>query len=168
MLAALARLAPRARPEWRALAIPGGVLQAARPLLGPVAAMSIFKSHAVKEWVAKQPDSGGTSSGGISWKYWSAGRSPTGKWIGPRLDAKTRARIIKRAISQGEIFLEPTVMVPPPHFKGKGRHRRAEERRVEIKEKLAMMPQMVREHKQALREKRRALRKDSFFKNTLK
>lgn len=95
-----------------------------------------------------QEDKGGVTSGGIEWKYWSSSRTTTGKWIGPRYGKRTQARKVKEAIKGGQIMLEPTVMVPPPHFKGKGRHARAEDRRVEIAEKLAKMPEMIRQHKE--------------------
>ncbi|KAL3919401.1 MAG: hypothetical protein SGPRY_005645, partial [Prymnesium sp.] len=118
------------------------------PLVGPSASMALWKSHTVKQWIAKQPDEGGVTSGGIKWNFWSPNRTETGKWIAPRYSRATQAMRVKRALKAGELMLEPTVMVPPPHFKGKGRHRRAEARRAEIAEKLAMMPQMIREHKE--------------------
>ena len=137
-------------------------------LAGPVAPMSLWKSHAVKEWIRQKANPGGITSGGHQFKYWEPWVSNAGRRNGPRLSAQTRASKLKEAIRFGEITLEPTVMVPSPHFKGTRRKRDAAQRKEDVAEKMAKMPQVIKEHKEDKHRKRQEIKKENYFRNKIK
>ena len=79
-------------------------------------------------------------------------------------DCLVRPRV-ERAIKAGEIKLEPTVMPDTTNiFKGSKAQRNRPARIAEIEAKMADMPKKIAEYKAARLEKRRAAKRDAYFK----
>lgn len=136
-------LAPRTRPP----APPLG------ELVGAVAAMSLWKSDRVREWVSVQKK-----------EQFAPQKQESGRWWGPQLSRRKQARRVKDALLAGELTLEPTVMVPPPKFKGHKRERTAPVRAANIEQKMKDMPAMIAEHREKMRAARVKLRREMAFK----
>ena len=86
-----------------------------------------------------------------AWRPW---RWTNGKWRGPELSRREQAHRAKEAIRRGEVKLEPTVMVPPPKFKGHKRAVKAEQTRAIVAQKMEQMPELIAEYRAARRERR--------------
>ena len=111
--------------------------------------MPVWKSESVKRWVGEQAIAHPTA-----WRPWQL----DGKWRGPELSRRKQALRVKQAIRRGEVQLEPTVMVPPPKFKGHKRVQRAENRRAIVAQKMAEMPKLIAEYRAERLAKRAKLR----------
>jgi len=107
--------------------------------------MSVLKSGAVKRWLGERAIEEPTKF--VPWKW-------NHKWRGPELSRRKQALLAKDAIRRGEVKLEPTVMVPPPKFKGHAREHAREPRRAAVAARMAEMPKLIAEYRQARREKR--------------
>ena len=118
-------------------------------LLLPRRSMSIWKSESVKRWVGETAIEHPTA-----WRP----HQLFGKWRGPELSRRKQALEIKRAIREGEVALEPTVMVPAPKFKGHKRERMRPIAREAIAARMAEMPRLIAEYKQAQRERRKKMK----------
>jgi hypothetical protein len=115
------------------------------PLREFVRTMSVLKSGAVKRWLGERAIEQPTKF--VPWRW--------GKhWRPPEMSRRQQALLAKKAIRSGEIKLEPTVMVPPPKFKGHAREHRREPRLAEVAGKMAEMPKLIAEYRQARLEKR--------------
>uniref|UniRef100_A0A7S3AWK2 MRPL25 domain-containing protein n=1 Tax=Haptolina ericina TaxID=156174 RepID=A0A7S3AWK2_9EUKA len=132
-------------------------------LIGQVACMSLWKSKAVRDWVDTQNP-----------KKYKARLNPLAsneymmrknKYLSPFLSRRQQAHKIKDAIFAGEIKLEPTVMVPPPKFKGHKRVDRAAAKKLIIAEKMAQMPAMIAEYREARRAAAAKKQRDKYFKS---
>ena len=117
--------------------------------------MGLWSSNAVKQWVGEQAIAHPTT-----WRpYWYNGR-----WRAPELSRRLQSLRAKEAIRRGELKLEPTIMVPPPKFKGHKRDKMKPVARESIAAKMEEMPKLIAEYRQAARERRQKLRADSRFK----
>jgi hypothetical protein len=117
--------------------------------------MGLWSSNAVKQWVGEQAIAQPTT-----WRpYWYNGR-----WRAPELSRRLQSLRAKEAIRRGELKLEPTIMVPPPKFKGHKRDKMKPVARESIAAKMEEMPKLIAEYRQAARERRQKLRADSRFK----
>ena len=117
--------------------------------------MGLWSSNAVKHWVGEQAIAQPTT-----WRpYWYNGR-----WRAPELSRRLQSLRVKEAIRRGELKLEPTIMVPPPKFKGHKRDKMKQVARESIAAKMEEMPKLIAEYRQAARERRQKLRGDSRFK----
>ena len=123
---------------------------AALLLVQPSRWMGVLKSPAVQRWVGERAIEHPTA-----WRPW---RWTNGKWRGPELSRREQAHRAKEAIRRGEVKLEPTVMVPPPKFKGHKRVQRAENRRAIVAQKMAEMPKLIAEYRAERLAKRAKLR----------
>ena len=119
-------------------------------------AMSIWKSRQVQEWVQRR-----TSEEPTRWLPW---KQEDGRRRSPELSLRRRALLAKQAIRDGEIRLEPTVMVPPPKFKGHRRERERPAALATIAEKMEEMPRLLREYREARRERRAKLKEANRWK----
>ena len=77
-----------------------------------------------------------------------------GRWRGPEIGRRKQALLAKEAIRAGEIKLEPTVMVPPPKFKGHAREHKVGPRLADVAAKMEEMPRLIAEYRAARRDKR--------------
>lgn len=113
----------------------------APPACGPLQLrlMSVLKSPSIQRWLGEKAIEQPT--------MWRPHRNWEGKWRGPELGRREQALRAKEAIRAGEVKLEPTVMVPPPKFKGHKRVQRAENRRAIVAQKMAEMPQLIAEYR---------------------
>ena len=119
---------------------------AALLLVQPSRWMGVLKSPAVQRWVGERAIEHPTA-----WRPW---RWTNGKWRGPELSRREQAHRAKEAIRRGEVKLEPTVMVPPPKFKGHKRAVKAEQTRAIVAQKMEQMPELIAEYRAARRERR--------------
>ena len=94
---------------------------------------------------------------GEPWKW-------NGRWNPPQIGRKRQALLVKEAIRRGDIKLEPTVMVPPPKFKGHKSQAARPIRRAEVAQKMAEMPKMIAEYLRERREKRAKERANNRWK----
>ena len=117
--------------------------------------MSVWKSNAVKKWVGEQAMAQPTAWRPFRWN---------GRWRTPELSRRQQALRIKEAIRAGDIMLEPTLMVPPPKFKGHVRERRRPEALESIAAKMAQMPKLIAEYRQTARERRQKIRQAERWK----
>ena len=120
------------------------------PLASPLvvfARPSVFKSQAVKQWLGDRAIESPTE-----WRPWKWG--PHGRWVAPQIGRKRQQLLVKEAIRRGDIKLEPTVMVPPPKFKGRKEDHNRPIRRAEVAAKMAEMPKLIAEYLRDRREKR--------------
>ena len=128
---------------------PGGSLlrgAAGAPGAALARAMSVLKSQSVKAFIDARGREEPTK--------WRPYKELDGPWRGPQMKARERALVVKEAIKAGEVKLEPTRLPPPPHFKG---HKRERERPIALESiaaKMADMPRMIAEYRQARRERR--------------
>lgn len=109
--------------------------------------MAVFSSKSVRSWIGKQ-----AVESPSTWLRWK--NPETHKWKSPLLSRRKQALLVKEAIRRGEVQLEPTVMVPPPKFKGHKREHLAPEARASIAAKMAKMPEMIAAYREQRREKR--------------
>ena len=72
--------------------------------------------------------------------------------------------LVKEAIRAGEIPLEPTIMPPPPKFKGRKIYQNVAARRAEVAEKMMQMPEMIAEYRRERYERRQKQRKADRWK----
>ena len=133
-------------------------------LAAPVAHMSLWKSPMVQEWIEKQAD-----EKPWHWKPRPWGEAP-GKhrtsMCSPMFSRRKQKLLLKQAIHAGEIKLEPTVMPDISGvFKGHARERRRPNRQAEIEAKMAEMPALVAAYKAERLERRRAAKRDRYFKS---
>ena len=126
--------------------------------------MSLWKSPAVKEWVAAQePELYQRRTTRVDKK--SGEQIPIrGRKTKPKLSKRQQATHLKAAIFGGEVQLEPTVMPFEPRFKGNKRRRNAPQRQAEIELKMADMPRLIAEYRQERREFKDKMRKEKRFK----
>ena len=103
-------------------------------------------SGAVKRWLAERAIEQPTKF--RPWKL-------NNRWNSPELSRRQQALLAKRAIREGDIKLEPTVMVPPPKFKGHIKEKNRPARLAAVAAKMEAMPQMIAEYRAARREKRK-------------
>ena len=122
------------------------------PMSGPLQTrfMSVLKSPSVQRWLGQKAIEQPT--------MWRPHKNWEGKWRGPELGRRKQALQAKEAIRLGDIKLEPTVMVPPPKFKGHKRVQRAENRRAIVAQKMAEMPKLIAEYRAERLAKRAKLR----------
>lgn len=136
----------------RLVAVPlpsvGGVGGSSGPWFGS-RTMAIWKSQSVRDWVGERALEAPTK-----WRPFKY----DGKWRGPELSRRKQALQVKEAIREGHITLEPTLMVPPPKFKGHKRERIRPLALASIAAKMAEMPKLIAEYKQERRERRKAIR----------
>ena len=144
----LAALAPR-QPTLIAAA-----LAAAPPLLG-VRSMGILSSGPVQRWIAEKAIEEPTQWRPFKWK---------GRWQSPQQSRRIQALKAKQAVRDGEIKLEPIIMIPPHKFKGKRHEHNRQARRDLVAQKMKEMPQMIAEYRAARREKRLKQRAADRFK----
>lgn len=111
--------------------------------------MSVLKSPSVQRWLGERAIEHPTA-----WRPWKW----QGKWKGPELSRRKQALLAKEAIRRGEIQLEPTVMVPPPKFKGHKRQLQRETKRAVVAQKMEEMPTLIAEYRQARMARRAKLR----------
>lgn len=117
--------------------------------------MSLWKSDAVKRWVGEQAIAEPTQWRPYQWN---------GRWRTPELSRRLQALKVKEAIRRGEIALEPTLMVPSPKFRGHKRERVRPAAIESIAAKMAEMPKLIAEYRQAARERRQKMRADMRWK----
>ena len=125
------------------------------PLLNLTRSMSLLKSPAVKQWRGQKAIEMPTQ-----WQpfYWE------GRWRKPQLSRRHQQLAAKEAIRAGEIKLEPTVMVPPPKFKGHKRELNRPVALASIAAKMEQMPKMIAEYRLEQAEKARKRRISNRFK----
>ena len=135
----------------------GGLLArpAASPLRTLVARMSVLKSQAVRQWIGDRAIESPTE-----WRPWKW----QGRWQGPQIGRKRQQLLVKEAIRRGDIMLEPTVMVPPPKFRGHKSERNRPIRRAEVAAKMQEMPKLIAEYLRERRNKRTKERVSSRWK----
>ena len=137
--------------------------------------MSLWKSPTVNEWVERQEKERprefkawrptAEELQGERYHLFGYGRFVRRGWCKPKLNRREQAMEIKAAIRAGEIKLEPTVMPDTANiFKGSKQQRDRPLRQAQIEAKMASMPKLVEEHRAARREKRRAAKRDAYFK----
>ena len=150
-LTSLFRTAATAAPTATAAAIaatrPTRTTTSLLSLSAPARFMSVLKSPAVQRWLGERAIEHPTM-----WRPWQ--QPWNGRWRGPELSRRKQALLAKEAIRRGEVKLEPTVMVPPPKFKGHKWQAKAEATRAIVAAKMEEMPQLIAEYRQARREKR--------------
>ena len=122
-------------------------------LVGAVANMSLWKSDAVNLWVSTQRQN-----------LYKPRFVRQGLYNSPRLSRRIQAKFIKNALLKGEFKLEPTVMVPPPKFKGHKRHLAMPIKAAEVARKMEEMPAMIAEYRAKVRADRAKRRADNMFK----
>ena len=150
-------------------------LLAPPPALGSIARMSLWKSPTVNEWIVQQE--AGKPQHFKAWKpmqgqleehryhHFGYGNFVRRGWVKPKLSRRDQSLLVKRAIKAGEIKLEPTVMPDTTNiFKGSKDQRNRPARLAEIEAKMADMPKKIAEYKAARLEKRRAVKRDAYFK----
>ena len=115
------------------------------PLLSLFVRTSVFKSHAVQQWLGDRAIESPTE-----WRPWKW----NGRWQGPQIGRKRQALLVKEAIRRGEIKLEPTVMVPPPKFRGHRSEHNRPVRRAEVAKKMTEMPLRIAEYVRDRRDRR--------------
>ena len=133
----------------------GACVAPASPFLQLARSMSLWKSNAVKQWVGDQAIAKPTQWRPFRWN---------GRWRTPELSKREQALLVKEAIRRGEISLEPTLMVPPPKFKGHKRERMRPVALESISAKMLEMPKLIAEYRLAARERRRKLKADNRWK----
>ena len=116
---------------------------------------AVFKSQAVQRWLGDRAIESPTE-----WRPWKW----NGRWNPPQIGRKRQALLVKEAIRRGDIKLEPTVMVPPPKFKGHKSQAARPIRRAEVAQKMAEMPKMIAEYLRERREKRAKERANNRWK----
>jgi hypothetical protein len=114
------------------------------PLLTLLVRTAVFKSRAVQQWLGDRAIEAPTE-----WRPWRYGN----RWQAPQIGRKRQALLVKEAIRRGDIKLEPTVMVPPPKFKGHRREHDRPLRRAEVATKMAEMPKLIAAYVHERREK---------------
>ena len=117
--------------------------------------MGVLKSNAVKVWLGERAIEAPTM-----WRPWKY----HGKWQAPELSLRKQSLMAKQAIRQGDIKLEPVLMPPPPTFKGHKREKVWPIRRADVAARMAEMPQLIAEYRQARRIKRAKAREANRFK----
>ena len=116
---------------------------------------AVFKSGTVQQWLGDRAIESPTE-----WRPWKF----NGRWRAPQIGRKRQALLVKDAIRRGDIQLEPTVMVPPPKFKGHHSEKNRPLRRAEVAAKMAEMPKLIAEYLREKREKRHKERVNSRWK----
>ena len=146
MLAATTRLLRGpllARPHPPPTSLAGAASSSILPAF--FARTSVFKSPAVQQWLGDR-----AIDSPVEWRPWKW----DGKWQPPMIGRKRQQLLVKEAIRRGDIKLEPTVMVPPPKFKGRKEDHNRPIRRAEVAAKMAEMPKLIAEYMRDRREKR--------------
>ena len=155
MLRGCVRVVGGMRAAAQALASAPSAALATSPVRLLARHMSLWKSDAVKGWVGDQAIANPTQ-----WRPFKF----DGRWRPPELSRRFQALRIKEAIRNGEIQLEPTLMVPPPKFRGHRRERLRPAALESIATKMEAMPKLVAEYRQAARERRQKMRADARWK----
>ena len=129
-------------------------LAAAPPLLA-ARSMGILSSGAVKRWVAEKAIEEPMQWRPFKWK---------GRWQSPLQSRRVQAMKAKQAVRDGEIKIEPIVMIPPHKFKGHKHEHNRQARLDLVAQRMKEMPQMIAEYRAARREKRLKQRAENRFK----
>lgn len=142
----------------RRLLAPARLTTSPCPLASPLvvfARPSVFKSEAVQRWLGDRAIESPTE-----WRPWQW----NGRWQAPQIGRKRQQLLAKEAIRRGDIKLEPTIMVPPPKFRGTKREKAAPLRKAEVAAKMAEMPKLIAEYLRDQRDKRGKQKADNRWK----